>query len=107
MALLAAVTELVSAAFGQDAAKPAALSGPAVSEAGSKPAAVVAENPASERKSAPMSARNFNLSPLEMRITAPAPHLRVIATCEADSRQMASLADANELRLLFVMITLG
>ncbi len=113
MALLAAVTELVSAAFSpeaHDAAKPAALAGTAVNEAAaSQAAAVVIESAAPSKKAAPAmaSSQNFSTSPLEMRIVAYAPHLRVIANSEADGRRMASLADAHERQLLFVAITLG
>jgi hypothetical protein len=109
MALLAVVTELVSAAFGPEPAKPAALSGAAVSEAApdhASPATVTAEIPAPLLKAAPVS-HTFSTSPLEMRIVAHAPLLRVIANSEADSRRMASLADAHERQLLFVKITLG
>jgi len=111
MALLAVVTELVSAAFGHEA-KPATLADSAVNEVGGNTAAaaVVAEPSAPVQKLAVVKAakvQNFSMSPLEMRIIAYAPQLRVIATGEADSRQMASLADANERQLLFVKITLG
>jgi hypothetical protein len=110
MALLAAMTELVSAIFGQDQAKPAALADAGVNEVSGKAAAIAAETPAPVQKFAAVKVakdQNFSMSPLEMRVRAYAPQLRVIATCEADSRQMASLADANERQLLFVKITLG
>ena len=108
MAVLAAVTELIATAFGHVQVKPASLA--TVSEVGSQPTAVVAEVSAPEQKLATVAAakvQNFSSSPMDMRIVAYAPPLRVIATCEADSRQMASLADANERQLLFVAITLG
>ena len=107
MALLAVVSEFVAAAFGHEA-KPATLADSTVNEVGATTAAVVAEAPAPQLavvKAAKV--QNFSMSPLEMRITAYAPHLRVIATSQADSRQMASLADANERQLLFVKTTLG
>jgi hypothetical protein len=109
MALLAMVAELVSSAFGQVQAKPADLSDASVTEVGN-PAAVVDECAAQEQKTlaAPVAkAQNFSDSPMEMRIVAHPPVLRVIANSEADSRQMASLADANERQLLFVKITRG
>jgi hypothetical protein len=108
MALLAAVTELVSTAFGQVEAKPSALPSVPASEVGAN--AVAAPAAATVQKAAAVKAakvQNFSMSPLELRIMAYAPRLRVIATGEADSRQMASLADANERQLLFVKITLG
>jgi hypothetical protein len=110
MALLAVVTELVSAAFGHAQAKAPSLSDATVNEIGSQPAAVIAETNAPAPKAVAgkvAKVQNFSMSPLEMRIMAYAPHLRVIATGEADSRQMASLADANERQLLFVKTTLG
>jgi hypothetical protein len=103
MALLAALTELVSAAFGQEQAQPAALPNMPVNEVAAEQAAPVqnvAATPAAK-------AQNFSMSPLEMRIMAYAPRLRVIGSSQADSRQMASLADANERQLLFVKTTLG
>ena len=106
MALLAVVSEFVAAAFGHDA-KPATLADSTVNEVGATTAAVVAEAPAPQLavvKAAKV--QNFSMSPLETRITAYAPYLRVIGLCE-DSRQMASLADANERQLLFVKTTLG
>ncbi|HEX4139047.1 MAG TPA: hypothetical protein VHY09_01785 [Candidatus Methylacidiphilales bacterium] len=109
MALVAALAELVSAAFGHDA-KAATLADAAVNEIGGNTAAVVAEPAAPVQKLAVVKAakvQNFSMSPLEMRVIAYAPHLRVIGSSEADSRQMASLADANERQLLFVKITLG
>ncbi len=110
MALLAAVTEFVCAAFGQVEAKPAVLPNATVNEVGGNTAAVAAQPAATVQKIAAVKAakvQNFSMSPLEMRVIAYAPQLRVIATGEADSRQMASLADANERQLLFVKITLG
>jgi hypothetical protein len=112
MALVAALTEFVSAAFGQDHAQPAPLANATVNEVGANAASAVAESAAPVQKPAVVkvakaAAQNFSMSPLEMRIIAYAPHLRVIGSCEADSRQMASLADANERQLLFVKITLG
>lgn len=110
MAVMAALTELIAAAFSPAQAKPADLSDAVVNEAGANAAPVVAEAavPVQKASAAPVAkASNFSMSPLEMRIVAHAPHLRVIATAEADSRQMASLADANERQLLFVKITLG
>jgi hypothetical protein len=109
MAVLAAVTELIATAFGHVQAKPAILAESTVNEVGSQPAAVVTEVSAPVQKAASAAAKiqNFSSSPMDVRITAHAPLLRVIATCEADSRQMASLADANERQLLFVAITLG
>jgi hypothetical protein len=110
MAFLAVVTELVSAAFGHAQAKPVTLSDATVNEVGGNAAAVVAEQVAPVQKLVVAKAatvQNFSMSPLEMRIIAYAPHLRVIGSCEANSRQMASLADANERQLLFVKITLG
>ena len=82
----------------------------AVNEVGANSTAIVAEQSAPTQKPAVVTAakvQNFSMSPLEMRIIAYAPHLRVIANSEADSRQMASLADANERQLLFVKTTLG
>jgi hypothetical protein len=105
MALLAAVTELVAAMFSQAQAKPVTLPESAVNEIGSN-AAPVADAP-KIAVAKPAKAPNFSKSPLEQRIMAYAPQLRVIATGEADSRQMASLADANERQLLFVKTTLG
>jgi hypothetical protein len=108
MALVAALTEFVSAAFGQDHAQPAPLANATVNEVGANAVTAVAEPAAPVQKPAVAKvAQNFSMSPLEMRIIAYAPHLRVIGSCEADSRQMASLADANERQLLFVKITLG
>ncbi len=110
MALLAAMAELVSAAFGQGHAKAADFADAQVTEVGNSPAAVVAECAAPEQKTlaAPVAKiQNFSTSPMEMRIVAHPPVFRVIANCEADSRQMASLADANERQLLFVKITRG
>jgi hypothetical protein len=109
MAVVAAVTELISAALGHVQAKPVALAGTTVNEVGSQSATVVAEPAPVPKATAAQAAKasNFSMSPLEMRIIAYAPHLRVIATSEADSRQMASLADANERQLLFVKTTLG
>ena len=107
MALLAVVSEFVAAAFGHEA-KPATLADSAVNEVGANATAVVAETPAPKLvvvKAAKV--QNFSMSPLEMRIIAHAPYFRVIGSCEADSRQMASLADANERQLLFVKTTLG
>ena len=106
MAVLAAVTELVATALGHVQIKPTPLA--TVSEIGSQPAVVVAE-PAPVQKTTVTVAKvqNFSSSPMDMRIVAYAPLLRVIASSEADSRQMASLADANERQLLFVAITLG
>ena len=109
MALLAVLTELVSAAFGHEA-KPAPLADATVNEIGANAAAIVAESVAPVQKLAVIKAakvQNFSMSPLEMRIIAYAPLLRVIGSSQADSRQMASLADANERQLLFVKITLG
>ena len=109
MALLAVVCEFGAAAFGHEA-KPANLTDSTVNEVGANTAAVVAEASAPAPKLAVVKAakiRNFSMSPLEMRIIAHAPYLRVIGLCEADSRQMASLADANERQLLFVKTTLG
>ncbi len=102
MAVLAAMTELVCAAFGQEQAQPAALSDATATEVSANPAPVV-------ETAAPQAAkvRNFSMSPVEMRVTAYPPLPRVIASCEADGRQMASLADAHERQLLFVKITLG
>ena len=107
MAVLAAVTELIATAFGHVQVKPASLA--TVSEVGSQPAAVIAASVPAQKAVAGSVAKvqNFSSSPMDMRIVAYAPPLRVIATCEADSRQMASLADANERQLLFVAITLG
>ncbi len=109
MAVLAAVTELVSAVLGHVQAKPVVLAESTVNEVGSQPAAVIAASVPAQKAVAGSVAKvqNFSMSPLEMRITAYAPHLRVIATSQADSRQMASLADANERQLLFVKTTLG
>jgi len=110
MALLAATTELFSALFGQEQAQPAALANAAVNEVSGNATAVVAQTSAPVRKIAAVKAakvQNISTSPLEMRVMAYAPQLQVIATGEADSRQMASLADANERQLLFVKITLG
>ena len=110
MALLAAVTELVSAAFGQVEAKPSALANATVNEVGGNTIAVAVQPAATVQKVAAVQTakvQNFSMSPMEMRITAYAPYLRVIGSCEADSRQMASLADANERQLLFVKTTLG
>jgi hypothetical protein len=110
MALLAVVSEFVAAAFGQAQAKPAVLSDATVNEIGGQQAAVIAQPVAAAARPTVAKAakvQNFSLSPLEMRIIAYAPHLRVIANSEADSRQMASLADANERQLLFVKTTLG
>jgi hypothetical protein len=108
MALLAAMTELLSAAFGHVQAKPVPLADATVNEVGSSPAAVAVAAPVQKAAAVgAATAQNFSMSPMEMRIIAYAPHLRVIATCEADGRQMASLADANERQLLFVKITLG
>jgi hypothetical protein len=107
MALLAVVSEFVVAAFGHEA-KPATLADSTVNEVGGDTAVVVAQAPAPKLaivKAAKI--RNFSMSPLEMRIIVHAPYLRVIGLCEADSRQMASLADANERQLLFVKTTLG
>ena len=107
MALLAVVSEFVAAAFGHDA-KPATLADSTVNEVGGNTAAIVAEPSAPAPELAKTAkVQNFSMSPLEMRIIAHAPYLRVIGLCEADSRQMASLADANERQLLFVKITLG
>ncbi len=109
MALLAVLTELVSAAFGHEA-KPAPLADATVNEIGANAAAIVAEAPAPAQQLAVIKAaktQNFSVSPIAMRIVAHPPLLRVIANAEADSRQMASLADANERQLLFVKITLG
>jgi hypothetical protein len=111
MALLAVVSEFVAAAFGHDA-KPATLADSVVNEVGANATAVIAEAPAPKHAVASVTnkaakVQNFSMSPLEMRITAYAPYLRVIGLCEADSRQMASLADANERQLLFVKTTLG
>ncbi len=110
MALVAALTEFVSAAFGQDHVPPAPLANAPVNEVGANAATVLAPPATPVQKVAVIKAakvQNFSLSPLEMRIIAYAPHLRVIGSREADSRQMASLADANERQLLFVKITLG
>jgi hypothetical protein len=110
MALVAVVTELVSAAFSQVETKPVALSEATVKEVGHNSGAPVAERAASTREIAATpgaKSQNFGMSPLEMRIIALAPHLRVIARSDADGRQMASLADANERQLLFVKITRG
>jgi hypothetical protein len=110
MALLAAMAQLVSAAFGSAQAKPASPPDATVTEVGGSSAGVVAASAAPEQKSvtAPVAkAQNFSANPMEMRITAHPPLLRVIANAQADSRQMASLADANERRLQFVKITLG
>jgi hypothetical protein len=111
MALLAVVSEFVAAAFGHEA-KPATLADSTVNEVGANAAAVVAEAPAPKLGVASVvnkaaKIKNFSMSPLEMRIIAHVPYFRVIGLCEADSRQMASLADANERQLLFVKITLG
>ena len=107
MALLAVVSEFVAAAFGHEA-KPATLADSTVNEVGANATAVVAETPAPKLAVVKTAkAQNFSMSPLEMRIIAYAPYLRVIGSCEADSRQMASLADANERQLLFVKTTLG
>jgi len=113
MALLAVVSEFVAAAFGHET-KPATLADSTVNEVGANTVAVVAEASAPAPQPAVASVtnkmakvQNFSMSPLEMRIIAHAPYLRVIALCEADSRQMASLADANERQLLFVKTTLG
>ncbi len=106
MAVLAAVTELVSTALGHVQLKPAPLAEAAVSEVGSQSAVMLAESSAPVQQAA-AKPQNFSSSPMDLRITAHAPLLRVIATCQADSRQMASLADANERQLLFVAITLG
>jgi hypothetical protein len=106
MALLAAVTELVSTAFGQVEAKPSALPNATVNET----AAIAAQPAATVQKIAAVKAakvQNFSMSPLELRIMTYAPQLRVIGSSVADSRQMASLADANERQLLFVKTTLG
>jgi len=105
MALLAMVSEFVAAAFGHDA-KPATLADSTVSEVGANASAIVAETPKLATAKV-AKVQNFSMSPLETRIIAYAPYLRVIGSCEADSRQMASLADANERQLLFVKITLG
>ncbi len=110
MTLVAVVTELVSAAFGQAEAKPVALSEATVNEVGHNSAAPVADNAAPVREIAGARAatsQNFGMSPMEMRIIAHAPNLRVIARSDADGRQMASLADANERQILFVKITRG
>jgi hypothetical protein len=107
MALLAVVSEFVAAAFGNDT-KPATLADSVVNEVGANATAVVAEMPAPKLATVKVAkAPHFSMSPLEMRIIAYAPYLRVIGSLEADSRQMASLADANERQLLFVAITLG
>jgi hypothetical protein len=110
MALVAAMAEFVSAAFGHAPADPAGLAEATVTEVGEPSAIVVAECAAPEVKStaaAVATSQNFSVNPMEMRITAYPPLLRVIANAGADSRQMASLADANERQLLFVKITLG
>ena len=110
MAFLATVAELVSSALGQVHAKPSNFSEATANEVGGSPAVVVAESAASAQEiTAAHVAKvsNFSTSPTEMRIIAHAPLLRVIGTCVADGRQMASLADANERQLLFVKITRG
>jgi hypothetical protein len=110
MALVAVVTELVSTAFGHAEAKPVALSDATVKEVVHNSAVPVADNTAPAREIAGTRAatlQNFSMSPMEMRIIAHAPHLRVIARSDADGRQMASLADANERQLLFAKITRG
>ena len=108
MALLAVVSEFVAAAFGHEA-KPATLADSTVNEVGGNAAAVVETSAPAPQLAVVKAAKvqNFSMSPLEMRIIAYAPYLRVIGSCEADSRQMASLADANERQLLFVKTTLG
>lgn len=109
MALLAVVSEFVVAALGHEA-KPAAPADSTVNEVGANAAVAVSEASAPTPQLAVVKAakiQNFSMSPLETRITAYAPYLRVIGSCEADSRQMASLADANERQLLFVKLTLG
>ena len=106
MALLAVVSEFVAAAFGHEA-KPATLADSTVNEVGGNAAAVVETSAPQLAVVKAAKVQNFSMSPLEMRIIAYAPYLRVIGSCEADSRQMASLADANERQLLFVKTTLG